>query len=229
MLRSEVEVLSWSPDRGNPTLKRQGRGPELTGRFQCGLVMRCGVSVRAGLEEAIGVSWWRTKVKRRKAFLGGRAVSQRRCPIPIDPGGRSGGAITTKSQRFTPGDLLGSSRVWLVGRRTRGRRLMAQQKSEDRVVPEGGVMPIERAGSSPGGQGKAVPVEETAVQLSLTIVTAENPRGATRRRSRDRLGAIRAGAPMAIGNAERAAPATMEEVAKRLTSALLKVASNKGA
>jgi hypothetical protein len=36
MLRSEVEVLSWSPDRGNPTPKRQGRGPELTGRSQCG-------------------------------------------------------------------------------------------------------------------------------------------------------------------------------------------------
>jgi hypothetical protein len=34
---------------------------------------------------------------------------------------------------------------------------MAQQKSEDRVVPEGGVIPVERAGSSPGGQGKAVP------------------------------------------------------------------------
>ena len=66
---------------------------------------------------------------------------------------------------------------------------MAQQKSEDRVVPEGGVMPAERAGSSPGGQGKAVPVEETAVQLRLPIATAENPQGATRRRSRDRFGA----------------------------------------
>ena len=31
-LRSEVEVLSRDPDRGNPTLTRQGRGPELTGR-----------------------------------------------------------------------------------------------------------------------------------------------------------------------------------------------------
>ena len=106
---------------------------------------------------------------------------------------------------------------------------MAQQKSEDRVVPEGGVMPAERAGSSPGGQGKAVPVEETAVQLGLPIATAENPKGATRRRTRDRLGAIRAGAPKAIDKMETAAPATMEEVAKRLTSALLKVASNKGA
>jgi group II intron reverse transcriptase/maturase len=90
-------------------------------------------------------------------------------------------------------------------------------------------MPAERAGSSPGGQGKAVPVEETAVRLCLPIATAENPRGATRRRTRDRLGAIRAGAPKAIDKTGTAAPATMEEVANRLTNALLKVASNKGA
>jgi group II intron reverse transcriptase/maturase len=90
-------------------------------------------------------------------------------------------------------------------------------------------MPAERAGSSTGGQGKAVPVEETAMQLRLPIATAENPKGATRRRARDRLGEIRAGAPEAIVDVETAAPATMEEVAKRLTRALLKVASNKGA
>jgi len=106
---------------------------------------------------------------------------------------------------------------------------MAQQKSEDRVVLEGGVMPVERAGSSAGGQGKAVPVDELTLQLCLPIATAENPKGATRRRTRDRLGAVRAGAPKAIVNAETAAPATMEEVTYRLTSALLKVASNKGA
>ena len=95
MSRSEVEVLSRDPDRGNPTLTRQGRGPELTGRSQCGLVERCGVSVRAGLKEAIGVSWWRTKVKRRKAFLGGRAAPQRRCPIPVD----AEGVVATRSRR----------------------------------------------------------------------------------------------------------------------------------
>jgi hypothetical protein len=60
-------------------------------------------------------------------------------------------------------------------------------------------MAVERAGSSPGGQGKAVPVEETAVQLCLPIATAENPQGATRRRTRDRLGVLRAGAPKASG------------------------------
>src|SRR5205807_7713716 len=79
------------------------------------------------------------------------------------------------------------------------------------------------------GQGKAVPVEETAVQLSLPVATAENPRGASRRRTRDRLGVLRAGAPKATSKVGIAAPATMEEVANRLTSALLKVASNKGA
>jgi hypothetical protein len=40
---------------------------------------------------------------------------------------------------------------------------MARQKSEDRVVPDGGVMPAKPARD--GGQGKAVPVDETAVQL----------------------------------------------------------------
>src|SRR5437764_9304800 len=83
MLRSEVEVLSRGPDRGNPTLKRQGRGPELTGRLQCGVAMRCGGSARAGLKEAIGAPWWRATVKCRKAFLGRRAVEQRRCRIPV--------------------------------------------------------------------------------------------------------------------------------------------------
>ena len=42
-LRSEVGVLTWGPDRGNPTLKRQGRGPEFTGRSQCGLVGAAGL------------------------------------------------------------------------------------------------------------------------------------------------------------------------------------------
>lgn len=52
---------------------------------------------------------------------------------------------------------------------------MAQQKSEDRVVPDGGVMPAQPAGSSTGGQGKAIPVDEAASQLRLPIATAEAP------------------------------------------------------
>ena len=138
MLRSEVEVLSRGPDRGNPTSMWQGRGPELAGRLQCGW-LRCEAPARAGLKKAVGALWWRTRVKRRKALLGGRAGQQRRCPIPVRRDReRIGDVITAKSQHLTSGDLLGSGRVWPVGPRTKGRRPMAQQKSEDRVVPEGG-------------------------------------------------------------------------------------------
>src|SRR6266498_3594786 len=96
---------------------------------------------------------------------------------------------------------------------------MAQQKSEDRVVPDGGVMPAQPVGSSPGGQGKVVPVEEMAVQLCLPIAIAEVPQGSPRAM----------GVPKAIGNARTCPSVTMEEVASRLTPALLKVVSNKGA
>ena len=111
MLRSEVEVLSRGPDRGNPTSMRQGRGPELAGRLQCGW-LRCEAPVRAGLKEAIGALWWRTRVKRRKALLGGRAGQRRRCPIPAcSDRARIGDVITAKSQHLTSGDLLGSGRL----------------------------------------------------------------------------------------------------------------------
>jgi RNA-directed DNA polymerase len=96
---------------------------------------------------------------------------------------------------------------------------MAQQKSEDRVVPDGGVMPVQPSGSSPGGQGKAVPVEEAASQLRLPIATAEVPQGSPRAM----------GVPKAIVNARQCAPAMMDEVVESLDSALSKVVSNKGA
>ena len=92
-------------------MKRQGRGPEFTGRSQCA-AWRCGASVRAGLKEAIDVSWWRTKVKRRKAFLGWASWPQAAMPDSCHwVRGRSGDAITAKSQRFTQGDLLGPGEV----------------------------------------------------------------------------------------------------------------------
>ena len=70
-LRPEVRVLYWSPDRGNPTLMRQGRGPESTGWLVGGWGCRWWVSVRACLKEAVGALWLRTRVKRRKAVFGG--------------------------------------------------------------------------------------------------------------------------------------------------------------
>ena len=107
---------------------------------------------------------------------------------------------------------------------------MAQQKSEDRVVPDGGVMPVQPAGSSAGGQGKAVPVDEAVSQLRLPIATAEAPSGGSGSRSPDRSGGCAAArAPKAIVNERTCVPAMMDEVVERLGSALLKVVSNKGA
>ena len=98
---------------------------------------------------------------------------------------------------------------------------MAQQKSEDRVVPDGGVMPAQ-----PDGQGKAVPVEELAGQLGLPIATAEHRERVPDRSGMDRGMAVE---PKAIVKAEQVAPVTMEEVAYRLTDALSKVVLNRGA
>ena len=90
-------------------------------------------------------------------------------------------------------------------------------------------MPAERAGSSPGSQGKAIPVEQTAWQLRLPIATAEHPRGAARRALVDRSTDREVRVPEAIVNVENVTPVTMEEVASRLTAALVKVVLNKGA
>jgi RNA-directed DNA polymerase len=99
---------------------------------------------------------------------------------------------------------------------------MARQKSENRVVPDGGVMPAQLA--IDGGQGKAVSVDETVLQLSLAIATADD-----HLKVPDRSGASRVVVPKAMVNAGTWTPVTMEEVAYRLNDALVKVVKNKGA
>jgi group II intron reverse transcriptase/maturase len=100
---------------------------------------------------------------------------------------------------------------------------MAQQKSEDRVVPDGGVMPAQPVVG--GGQGKAVPVDQQAGQLCLPIATAEHREGVPDGSGMERV----AVEPKAIVNAGQVTPVTMEGVAYRLTDALVKVVLNKGA
>ena len=99
---------------------------------------------------------------------------------------------------------------------------MARQKSEDRVVSDGGVMPVQPG--MDGGQGKAVSVDETVLQLSLAIATADDHFIAS-----DRSGAGRVVVPKAVVNAGMWMPVTVEEVAHRLNDALVKVVQNKGA
>ena len=105
-----------------------------------------------------------------------------------------------------------------------GRRQRHATATSPDPTLEDGVIPVELVGSSPGGQGKAIPVDQTAVQLELPIATADHHTG-----SRTGPGMGRVMEPKAIVNAEIGIAVTMEEVAKRLTMALLKVVSNKGA
>ena len=112
---TDVEIGGGSPDlepdRGNPTSKARAR-PGIDRAVPSAAGCAAGASVRAGLKEALDASWWRTKVKRRKAFLGWASR-----PLAAMPDscrwvrGRSGDAITAKSQRFTQGDLLGPGEV----------------------------------------------------------------------------------------------------------------------
>jgi hypothetical protein len=117
-LRSEVEVLFWSPI-GGIQHRRQGRGPELTGRSQCGQVWQCAASVRAGLKKATGVSWSRTRAKRRKASFGWVRWPPAAMPGSCRSRGRIGDAIAAKSQRLTLAGLPASGRE--VGRPTNER------------------------------------------------------------------------------------------------------------
>ena len=89
---------------------RQGRGSELTGRLVGVAVERRRVSVRAGLEEAVGAWWLRTRVKRREGVRGRVSWLVAAMPCSCWCCGRIGDVIAAKSQRLTPGDLLGSGR-----------------------------------------------------------------------------------------------------------------------
>jgi len=109
---------------------------------------------------------------------------------------------------------------------------MTQQKSEDRIVPEGlRKLTSTRGFERPGG-GKAVPVEGEDPQLMLRFATAENPRrtrGAEGARKPDLSGAGAYKVPKARSKPRRAGPARMEEVVERLEEAFAHVAANKGA
>jgi hypothetical protein len=63
--------------------------------------------VRAGLKEAVGARRFRTRVKRRKASVGGVSWLVAATPDSCGCRGRIGDGIAVKSQRFTLGDLLG--------------------------------------------------------------------------------------------------------------------------
>jgi len=166
-----------------------------------------------------------TKVKRRKAFLVGRAASSSDARFLSLVRGRSGDADHGEISAFHPGRSAGSRRGWPVGRRTKGRRLMASRSGGSRTTGSG-VMPAERVGRVPrareGDPGrrnggcscacrsqqqktrKGLPAGDPGTGLGRSAASAK----AISKTGRQRLRRWRG--------------------AKRLTDALLKVASNKG-
>ena len=106
---------------------------------------------------------------------------------------------------------------------------MTRQKSENHIVPKGGVMPAPTRRLERLGGGKVVPVNEVARQLELTFVTAESPKGVVDGVEEDRSSPAPLAVPKAVVKSEKSQPAMMEEIAERLTKALHKVVSNKGA
>lgn len=89
---------------------------------------------------------------------------------------------------------------------------MAQQKSEDRIAPQGLRKSSVTRGVERSGGGRAVPVKEADQQLLLAFATAESPRksrGAESARATD-LSVVKAHkVPKAKVNRELAGPATM--------------------
>jgi RNA-directed DNA polymerase len=110
---------------------------------------------------------------------------------------------------------------------------MAQQKSEDRIGPQGRRKASITRRVERGGGGKAVPVNQQTAQLGLRFGTAENSAaraaGADGRAERHRSRSATYAAPKPKRTAKQATSATMEDVTKRLREAFAHVASNRGA
>ena len=109
---------------------------------------------------------------------------------------------------------------------------MAQQKSENRVLPKGRRKAVPTQGAERPGGGKAVPVKGEDQQLMLAFATAENPRsvrGAASEYGLERSRSETHEVPKAKVKLGRAGSARMEEVVERLSQAFDKVAANKGA
>lgn len=130
---------------------------------------------------------------------------------------------------LTLGGLPGPAQA--VARRTRERKAMARQKSEDRKKAEirrkaGSTRQVEDSAGA-----EAIPVDEASKQLSLFAGTAEVPvqTGSDGRAGRPvRRPAMRA-VPKPVAKRGTATIATMDEVTERLSEAFSNVARNRGA
>lgn len=131
--------------------------------------------------------------------------------------------------KLTQGDLPGSAQA--VARRTKGRKVMARQKSEDRDKPQGRRKPVVTREVESRAGGEAIPVDEAPKQLLLFAGTADTPARASERGEADRSqerSATRA-VPKPVTKEKKTTAATMGEVTQRLGEAFRKVDRNRGA
>lgn len=110
---------------------------------------------------------------------------------------------------------------------------MAQQKSEDRILPQGRGNPSPTEGDPSPGGGKAVPVEKVSPQQQLLFATGEKPRpdrrGAEVAEALDRSSAGASKVPKAESKALSEVTATLADVVEHLDESLDRVAANRGA
>lgn len=110
---------------------------------------------------------------------------------------------------------------------------MTRQKSDDRVVPDGGRKVSGSGGARAPRGGKAVAVNKQDGQLQLPFATADLPSasaaGAVVGAAGNRFPPSPHAGPKAKDDEREARPATMEMVVEGLEAAFEKVASNKGA
>lgn len=133
---------------------------------------REGRPARACLVEVIGVQPSRTKVKRRKAISeGGELASSSNALFPLALRESIGDEMDAKSVDLTRGALPGSAKA--VGRTTKEGKPTARQSNENRAVPNGRRKSVPTREIKPPGLGKAVPVNEQAIQLALPFDPAE--------------------------------------------------------
>ncbi len=130
---------------------------------------------------------------------------------------------------LTQGDLPGSAKA--VARRTKERKAMARQKSEDRDKAQArrksGVTRV----VEPHAGVEAIPVDEEPKQLLLFTGTAEAlaPASPDGRADRSRDRSAKRAAPKPASREQKTTVATIEGVTERLSDAFSNVARNRGA
>jgi len=249
--RQEVKVQTWGPDGGNPTPTRQGhesgapgvvrpigkeevlKGKRIDHDATAGrhvAIIQEGRPARACLVEVIGVQPSRTNVKRRKALSErGKLAGSSEALFPLALGEGSDDGMDAKSVDLTRGAVPGSAQA--VGRTTREGKPTARQSNENRAVPNGWRKSVPIQGVKAWDLGKAVPVNEQAIQLALPFDPADEFAQASDVAGADPQprGPVPSAEPKSGGKFENVALATMESATQFLAMAFQNVASNKGA